>query len=140
MSRRPSSSLTDGEFRIMRALWELQRATVTEIIERMHEHGADVPSYNSVLTLLGILERKGYVAHHKDGRRAYVFEPTIDRGAVRKNALANLLARFFDGSPTQLILDLVGQEQLDEKDLERLRTLLEPPARMTSPPARRRRA
>jgi BlaI family transcriptional regulator, penicillinase repressor len=125
VSRRPSSSLTDGEFRIMRALWELQRATVTEIIERMHDQGVDVPSYNSVLTLLGILERKGYVAHTKDGRRAYVFEPKVDRGVVRKSALASLLARFFDGSPTQLILDLMGHERFDPKELNRLRKLLE---------------
>lgn len=138
MSRRPSSSLTDGEFRIMRALWELERATVTEIVERMHEHGADVPSYNSVLTLLGILERKGYVAHRKDGRRAYVFEPTVDRGAVRKSALANLLARFFDGSPTQLVLDLIGQERLEEKDVKRLRELLEPAPAPVKMPRRRR--
>ena len=138
MSRRPSSSLTDGEFRIMRALWELQRATVTEIIERMHEHGVDVPSYNSVLTLLGILERKGYVTHRKDGRRAYVFEPTVDRGSVRRSALANLLARFFDGSPTQLVLDLIGAQRLDEQELARLRELLEPPTKRSKPVRRRR--
>jgi predicted transcriptional regulator len=109
----------------MRALWELQRATVTEMIERMHDHAVNVPSYNSVLTLLGILERKGYVTHRTNGRRAYVFEPRIDRGVARRSALANLVARFFDGSPTLLVLDLLGSDALNETESAGLRKLLE---------------
>lgn len=108
----------------MRALWDLERATVSAVMVRMEQQGASVPAYNSVLTILGILERKGYVRHEKDGR-AYLFEPTVERDAVRKSALANLLAKFFDGSPAALVLDLLGQDGIDADELARVRRLLE---------------
>ena len=136
MSRRRSVSLTDGELRIMRALWDLERATVADVIERMQQHGESVPAYNSVLTLLGVLERKGHVRHHKDGR-AYLFEPTVDRGAARKSALAHLLSKFFDGSPTALALDLFGQEGIDADELARLREMLDRSAATPSKSTRR---
>lgn len=125
MSRRPSSALTDGELRIMRALWDLGSATVSDIIDRMGQAdtAAPVPAYNSVLTILGILERKGYVTHEKDGR-AFIFQPTVDRSVARKSALANVLSKFFDGSPSLLILDLFKHEELDREELTRIRSLL----------------
>lgn len=135
MSRRRSVSLTDGELRIMRALWELQRATVAEIIAAMQQHSASVPAYNSVLTILGILERKGYVKHHRDGR-AFLFEPTVDRTVARKSALANLVNKFFDGSPSLLVLDLFGQDGIDARELARIRELID---QAPSRPARRSR-
>ena len=108
MSRRPSSSLTDGELRIMRALWDLGRATGTEIIERMQA---------------------------TDGR-AFTFEPLVDRQVARKSALSNLLTKFFDGSPTLLVLDLFGHDALDAAELSRLRDVID---NGVAPPAARRR-
>ena len=138
MSRRRSSALTDGELRIMRALWDLERATVTEIIDRMGRRESAVPAYNSVLTMLGILERKGYVTHRKDGR-AFLFEPAVDRRAARKNALANVLSKFFDGSRSLLILDLVGQEALEPDEVARVRQLLDQAGKDSPKAARGRR-
>lgn len=59
MARRQSPFLTDAELRIMVVLWDLERPTVADIVERLHEHGASAPACNSVLTILRILERKG---------------------------------------------------------------------------------
>jgi predicted transcriptional regulator len=117
--------LTDAELRIMRALWELGSATVNDTIACIgrHDATAPVPAYNSVLTILGILERKGYVTHKKEGR-AFTFQPTVDRTVARKSALANVLSKFFDGSPSLLILDLFGNTDLDRDELARLRALL----------------
>jgi predicted transcriptional regulator len=137
MSRRPSSSLTDGELRIMRVLWDLSRATGTEIIERLQATDATVPAYNSVLTMLRILERKGYVRHQKDGR-AFTFEPLVDRQVARTSALTNLLTKFFDGSPALLVLDLFGHGSVDTKELSRLRALIDEGAAPT--PRRRRKS
>jgi predicted transcriptional regulator len=77
-----------------------------------------------VLTILGILERKGYVTHEKDGR-AFRFAPLVDRRSARKNALADVLSRFFDNSPELLVLDLLGGEYADADELERLRRTVE---------------
>jgi predicted transcriptional regulator len=129
--------LTDGELRIMRALWDLGRATGTEVIDRMQATDDRVPAYNSVLTVLRILERKGYVRHQKQGR-AFTFEPTIDRGVARKSALTNLLAKFFDGSPSLLVLDLFGHGAIDAEELSRLRAIIDEsvaaPAKRTRTP------
>ena len=137
MSRRPSSSLTDAELRIMRVLWDLKLATVTEVVERMQSDEATVPAYNSLLTILTILERKGYVRHEKDGR-AFTFEPIVDRGVARKSALTHLLAKFFDNSPELLVLDLFGDDHLDPEEVARLRELIDANVPTTVKPKRGR--
>lgn len=122
MARRRSPALTDGELRIMRVLWERNRATVGEVVEALHD--TPRPAYNTVLTMLRILERKGYVAHGKAGR-AFTYVPLVDRGQARRHALTHLLTRFFDGSPEQLVLDLLGHEDPDAEELRRVRELIE---------------
>jgi predicted transcriptional regulator len=59
-----------------------------------------------VLTLLRIMEKKGYVSHTKDGR-AFIFQPAVDRAVASRSALQTLVNRFFDGSPRLLMLNLL---------------------------------
>lgn len=125
MARRQSPFLTEAELRIMVVLWDLERPTVADIVGRLHAHGGvSTPAYNSVLTILRILERKGYVSHEKD-RRAFRFVPLINRSRARKNALADLLTRFFDNSPELLVLDLLGPDRIDAEELKHLRQLID---------------
>jgi predicted transcriptional regulator len=124
MPHTQSPQLTDAELRIMRSLWELDRPTVTEVVDHLHQQGGATPAYNSVLTILRILERKGHVSHHKDGR-AFRFAPLIDRGSARKSALAHVVRRFFDNSPELLVLDLLGRDRIDEQELQHLRRLVD---------------
>jgi predicted transcriptional regulator len=132
MARRPSVALTEGELRIMRVLWQRERATVGEVVDDLP--GPPRPAYNTVLTVLRILERKGYVSHDKAGR-AFTYRPLIDRGQARRSALSQLLSRFFDDSPELLVLNLMQHDAMDEKQLERLRALVS-----EGPPDRPRRA
>jgi len=106
----------------MRVLWDQGEASVGDVVEALHERPK--PAYNSVLTLLRILERKGYVTHRKDGR-AFVFAPTIDRQHARRSALKTLVNRFFEGSPRLLILNLLEDEQLSAETLEQLKKKIE---------------
>jgi predicted transcriptional regulator len=121
MPRRRSAALTDGELRIMRVLWEFGRATVGDVVERIQ--ASPKPAYNSILTMLRILETKGYVRHEKDGR-AFVYAPLIDRSEARRSALSHLLTRFFDGSPELLVLDLLGHDEATPDEVGRLRELI----------------
>lgn len=121
MARRQSQALTDAELRIMRVLWARDRATVGEVVE--HMDGPDKPAYNSILTVLRILEKKGYVTHEKDGR-AFVYVPLIDPAQARRRALTQLLSRFFNGSPEALVLDLLGHEQVTDEERSRVRQLV----------------
>jgi predicted transcriptional regulator len=118
MPRPTSPTLTDGELRLMRVLWDKGEASVGQIVTALKEK--PTPAYNTVLTLLRILERKGYVTHRKDGR-AFVFLPTVDRSNARKTALKSLVNRFFEGSPRLLVLNLLEDEQLAAEALNEIK-------------------
>ena len=114
----------------MRVLWDRARATVGAVVEGIE--GPQKPAYNSVLTILKILERKGYVTHEKDGR-AFVYVPLIDRLQARRTAVSHLITRFFNGSPEALVLDLLGHERVGDQERRRVRELLDR-ATVASPP------
>ena len=105
----------------MNALWAAGAATVEEVIQRVEAEPK--PAHNTVLTLLRILEKKGYVAHRREGR-AFRFRPLLDRGGARKTALQYLLSRFFEGSPGLLVQNVLEQERLSDDDIARLRKLI----------------
>lgn len=122
MPRPRSSGLTDAELQVMNVLWSRGRASVNDVIDGLERRRK--PAYNTVLTILRILERKGYVVHEKKGR-AFAFIPLIDRGRERRRALSQVLSRFFDNSPLQLVSDLLGHERIDADELRRVRELVD---------------
>ena len=122
MPRPKSPTLTDGELRLMNVLWEKGEASVGDIVGVLKQRPK--PAYNSVLTLLRILEKKGYVTHRKDGR-AFIFKPVIDKQRASRSALKTLVNRFFDGSPSVLLLNLLEDEQLSQETLDRVKARIE---------------
>jgi predicted transcriptional regulator len=126
MPRRRSPALTDAELRIMNVLWDRGRATVGEVVDGLV--GPRKPAYNSVLTVLRILERKGYVTHEKEGR-AFAWAPVVGRGEARRGALSHLLSRFFDDSPELLVLNLLGRDEAHPDEVRRVRELIDQGAR-----------
>ena len=118
MPRPKSPTMTDGELRLMRVLWDKGSATVGEVVDALQERPK--PAYNTVLTLFRIMEKKGYVSHRKDGR-AFIFEPRVGRADASRSALNTLVNRFFDGSPRLLMLNLLENEQLAPETLQQLK-------------------
>jgi len=133
--RRRSSALTDAEHRIMHVLWDSPGSTVGDVVEKIQ--GPSRPAYNSVLTILRILEKKGYVTHEKDGR-AFVYSAVVDRQQARRGALSHLLSRFFNGSREELVMDLFGHEEVDANELAKVKALLD--RQSTDGPVRKGRA
>jgi predicted transcriptional regulator len=121
VGRKKSQTLTEAELPIMDVLWEKQSATVGDVAEALEKERP--VAYNTVLTLMRILERKGYVRHTKDGR-AFVYHPVVGRGEASRTAVRHLLSRFFNDSPELLMLNLLREERIDERELERLRALI----------------
>jgi predicted transcriptional regulator len=132
--RKVTTGLTEAEHRIMDVLWELRAATVGDVVERIE--GPSRPAYNTVLTLLRILERKGYVRHEKQGR-AFTYAPIVNRVEARRGALTHLLSRFFNGSREQLVMDLLGHDDVDADQLAQVKTLLNDAAVGAKPRKRR---
>ena len=106
----------------MRVLWARGHATVGEVVDDIE--GTTRPAYNTVLTMLRILERKGYAKHEKAGR-AFTYQPLVNQGQARRSALSHLLNRFFDNSPELLVLDLLKRDALDATELQRVRELID---------------
>jgi predicted transcriptional regulator len=120
MARKQSSTLTEAELPIMEILWQKGSAVVTDVVGSLSNSAV---AYNTVLTTLRILERKGYVRHTKEGR-AFVYHPVVARGEASRKAVRNLVKRFFQNSPELLILNVLEDEQLDEGELSRLKRLI----------------
>jgi predicted transcriptional regulator len=123
LPRKRSPHLTEAELRLMQVIWDKGKATVAEVAETLPKKLG--LAYNTVLTTLRILEGKGYLRHTKaeDGR-AFVYSAVVGREEARRNAVRYLVSRFFRDSPELLVLNLLEDENLDERELQRIRTLV----------------
>lgn len=122
MTDAKTPTFTEAEFKIMDVLWNHKSATVGEVTDALTAETRW--AYTTVLTFLRILEQKGYVRHTKKGR-AYVYHPTVDRQDARRHAMQELVRRFFDDSPRQLVLNLLEEKELGPEDLDRIRQLID---------------
>jgi predicted transcriptional regulator len=120
MARNQSIGLTEAELRVMEVIWRKGKATVTDVVDALSGK-----AYNTVLTTMAILERKGYLRHAvpKTGR-AFLYYPKVSRRQASKTDVRHLLSRFFSDSPEALILNLIEEEELSEAELRRVRELL----------------
>jgi predicted transcriptional regulator len=117
-----SATLTEAELRLMDVLWEQGPSTVQQVLEALP--GESPLAYNSVLTTIRILEKKGYVRHIKDGR-AYIYRALIERDEASRSEIRHLAHRFFQNSREMLVLNILEDRGVDAEELNRLRQLLE---------------
>ena len=117
-----SATLTEAELRLMDVLWEKGPATVQQVLEALPPKPA--LAYNSVLTTMRILEKKGYVKHLKDGR-AHIYSPVIERQEATRSEISHLVHRFFKNSRDLLLLNILEDSSIDEQELKRLREFLQ---------------
>ena len=122
MPRKTSETLTEAELRIMQVLWQMGLGTVQQILDALPEKPA--LAYNTVLTTIRILEKKGYAGHDKDGR-AHVYRPLVERDEASRSEIRHLVSRFFRNSQEDLVLNILEDRGIDPKELERLRKMLE---------------
>lgn len=122
MPRKQSATLTEAELRLMNVLWLKGPGTVQQVLDWL----PDKPplAYNTVLTTIRILERKGYVGHAKDGR-AHVYEPLIEREDATRSEIRHLVSRFFRNSHDALLLNILKDDEIEGEELKRLRKMLD---------------
>jgi len=122
MPRRQSATLTEAELKIMEVLWQRKSGTVQQVLDDLPQKPA--LAYNSVLTVIRILEKKGYVEHAKDGR-AHIYAPVIEREDARRSEVKHLVSRFFKNSQEQLVLNILEERGLGRDEIARLKLMLE---------------
>lgn len=124
MARKKSKTLTEAELRLMDVLWAKGQATVAEVAKALPEQPS--LAYNTVLTTMRILEEKGYVRHRKPKQgHAFIYRPNVDRAEAARSAVHDLMRRFFGRSHEALVLNILEDEALDERQRRRIRDLLE---------------
>jgi len=119
--RKQSATLTEAELRIMNALWKKGPGTVQQVLDWLPEKPA--LAYNSVLTTVRILERKGYVGHIKDGR-AHVYQALVGQQEASRSEIRHLVSRFFRDSHEALLLNILRDDDITEREVKRLREML----------------
>ena len=122
MPRTPSATLTEAELRIMDVLWLKGACTVQQVLDWLPK--TNPLAYNSVLTTIRILEKKGYVKHVKEGR-AHVYAPVVERKEATRSEIRHLISRFFGNSHEELVLNVLEDQGVDAEELARLRQMLQ---------------
>lgn len=120
MPRRKSENLTEVEQRVMEVLWSAGSGTVSEVLAAL-----DTPkplAFNTVQTMLRILEQKHYVRHREEGR-AFRYFPLVDKAQASRTAVQHVVRRFF-GSPGALALNLLQNEDVSADEIARIRKLI----------------
>lgn len=108
--------LTKAEDQIMQILWKLGKGFVKDIIEEMPN---PKPAYNTVSTIVRILETKGFAGHKAHGKTHEYF-PAISKDKYTKFYLNNLIKGYFNGSFQNLVSFFARENKLDARDMEKL--------------------
>ncbi len=111
---------TRAEEKIMQILWKLEKGFVKDIIERLPN---PKPAYNTVSTIVRVLEKKGFVSYTAYGKTHEYF-PTISRNEYKKNFLKSFIKRYFGNSFQEMVSFFASDRDIDLKELEEMRELL----------------
>ena len=113
--------LTKAEEEIMQLLWDLEKAFVKDILERFPE---PKPAYNTVSTVIRILENKGFVAHESFGK-SHQYYPLIEKEEYKKFAAGKLMSSYFDNSAKNMLSFFLEKEKLDIKEVNDILNIIE---------------
>jgi BlaI family penicillinase repressor len=120
--RPKSETLTSQELEIMKIVWPLGRATVREVYEALREQRTI--AYTTVQTMMNILEAKGHLKK-EPGDKAQQYVPVRPQQAVVKSMVREFVDRVFDGSTRPLLVHLLKDKGLNERERRALKRLLE---------------
>jgi len=115
-SAQMEKQLTKAEEQFMQVLWKLEEASVKEIIEQLPD---PKPAYNTVSTIIRILETKEFVSHKKKGR-GYIYIPIVQESVYKNQSLNKIMNGYFEGSFKSMVSFFVNKNDVDIKDLEEI--------------------
>jgi predicted transcriptional regulator len=119
MAGKSPSALSGREYAILKILWEHGPLTVREIRERLGSGGEDEVPYTTVLSLLQLMEKKGYVRHEADGK-TYRYAAKVGKSKTTRLVIGDFLGRFFDGSVEAFLMGLAESRELTPEAWEKL--------------------
>lgn len=112
---------TEAELEILQVLWETGGCTVRDVHEVLHRRAGT--GYTTALKLLQIMFEKGQVVRD-ESQRAHVYRAIVSKERTQKRFLADMVKRVFEGSPSRLVLQALGDHKASREELCEIRTLL----------------
>src|SRR5947209_20504601 len=122
--RSRSATLTGQELEIMKVVWARERATVRDVYEALLERRK--VAYTTAMTMMKILEQKGFLKKSQE-ERAYIYRPAQPKRQVIGAMVREFVNRVFNGSAEPLLVHLVEEHHLSQKDLEEIARLRRKP-------------
>jgi BlaI family penicillinase repressor len=119
--RPKTPTLTEQELEIMKIVWERERATVRDVYESLLERRKI--AYTTVMTMMNILEQKKYLRKSSEDR-AYIYRPTKPKKQVIQGMVREFVDRVFNGSAEPLLVHLIEDRKLTNKDLDELARMI----------------
>ena len=123
VARQESEYPTELELEILKVLWEEAPLPVREVRARLESQAGRTLAHSSVITVLNIMHRKGYLKRRKEGK-SFLFSPKVQKGRVAGGMMGDLLSRVFDGSPSAMLLNLLETADVDTEELAELRKMI----------------
>jgi len=120
--RPKSGTLTGQELEIMKVIWPRGQATIREVYDELRAHRTI--AYTSVQTMMNVLETKGHLKR-EPGEKANVYSPVRPQQAVVKSMVREFVNRVFDGSARPLLVHLLKEKGLTERERRELQKLLD---------------
>ena len=121
MDKKRGIRLGDLQLRIMRVLWDLDAATVSEVQRRL---GRPPLAYTTVATMLRKLEERGLVDHSEEGRK-FLYRARVSMPEVTRSMTGDLVDRLFDGSLTDAVSHLLDSRGVSADELDRLERMIQ---------------
>jgi BlaI family penicillinase repressor len=121
--RTASRTLTGQELEIMKVVWELRQATVRDVYEKLREQRPI--AYTTVMTMMNILEQKGFLKKRPAEGRAFIYQSARPRKQVIRSMVREFVDRVFNGSAEPLVVHLVEDRRLSEKELREIARMIE---------------
>lgn len=112
---------TEAELEILQVLWDHGPSTVRDVHKVLHRR--DGTGYTTALKLLQIMRDKGLV-ERDESQRAHVYRAAVSKERTQKKFLSDMLQRVFDGSPSRLVLQALGNHKASREELQEIRALL----------------
>jgi predicted transcriptional regulator len=119
--RRKTKTLTEQELEIMKVIWQCGEATVRDVVAALSEQRQI--AYTTVMTMMNILEQKGHLKKRQVDR-AFVYKPARAQEQVIGSMVRDFVDRVFNGSAAPLLLHLVDDKKLTEKELNEIREIV----------------
>jgi predicted transcriptional regulator len=116
MDKKKVKELTKAELQIMQLLWSKERAYVNDLLEEMPEPR---PAYNTVSTIVRILEKKGFVSHKSYGN-THEYYPVVERETYLNSLMSGIMNSFFSGSVANLVSFLSKKESISVSEADKL--------------------